>query len=69
MEDIKLLRRNLRACLQEATSSFRWFKLARSGLQINVYIAYESRGGGVLFVGGKFLLGMCRCSLRAPTPL
>ena len=33
-EDVKLLRRNLRACLQEVTSSFRLFKLARSALQI-----------------------------------
>ena len=33
-EDVKLLRRNLRARLQEVTSSFRLFKLARSALQI-----------------------------------
>lgn len=36
-EDVKLLRRNLRACLQEVTSSFCLFKLARSGLQMIKY--------------------------------
>ena len=33
-EDVKLLKRNLCACLPEITSSFRLFKLARSGLQM-----------------------------------
>ena len=33
-EDVKLLRRNLRTCLQEVTSSFPLFKLDSSGLQM-----------------------------------
>ena len=33
-EDVKLLKRNFCACLPEITSSFRLFKLARSGLQM-----------------------------------
>ena len=37
-EDVKLLRKNLRACLQEGTSSFRLFKLARSALQTMKYM-------------------------------
>ena len=36
-EDVKLLRRNLCACLHEVTSSFRLFKFARSALQIMKY--------------------------------
>ena len=42
-EDVKLLRRNLRACLQEVTSSFRLFKLARSALQIMKYFSHRHK--------------------------
>ena len=42
-EDVKLLRRNLRKCLQEVTSSFRLFKLARSGLQIVKYFSHRHK--------------------------
>ena len=42
-EDVKLLRRNLHACLQEVTSSFRLFKLAISGLQMIKYFSLSHR--------------------------
>ena len=42
-EDVKLLRRNLRACLQEVTSSFRLFKLARSALQMMKYFSHRHK--------------------------
>ena len=42
-EDVKLLRRNLRACLQEVTSSFRLFKLARSALQMMKYFSHRQK--------------------------
>ena len=42
-EDVKLLRRNLRACLQEVTRSFRLFKLARSALQIMKYFSHRHK--------------------------
>ena len=42
-EDEKLLRRNLRACLQEVTSSFRLVKLARSALQIMKYFSHRHK--------------------------
>ena len=40
---VKLLRRNLRACLQEVTSSLRLFKLARSALQIMKYFSHRHK--------------------------
>ena len=40
---VNLLRRNLRACLQEATSSLRLFKLARSALQIMKYFSHRHK--------------------------
>ena len=43
MEDVKLLRRNLSACLQEVTSSFRSFKLAGSALQIMKYFSHRHK--------------------------
>ena len=42
-EDVKLLRRKLRACLQEVTSSFRLFKLARSSLQMMKYFSHRHK--------------------------
>ena len=42
-EDVKLLRRNLRGCQQEVTSSFRLFKLARSALQIMKYFSHRQK--------------------------
>ena len=36
-------RRNLRACLQEVTSSFRFFKLARSVLQMIKYFSHRHK--------------------------
>ena len=42
-EDVKLLRRNLRACLQEVTSSFRLFKDARSALQMMKYFPHRHK--------------------------
>ena len=42
-EDVKPLRRNLRSCLQEVTSSFRLFKLARSALQIMKYFSHRHK--------------------------
>ena len=42
-EDVKLLRRNLRAYLQEVTSSFRLFKLARSALQMMKYFSHRHK--------------------------
>ena len=42
-EGVKLLRRNLRACLQEVTSSFRLFKLARSALQMMKYFSHRHK--------------------------
>ena len=42
-EDVKLLRGNLRACLQEVSSSFRLFKLARSGLQMIKYFSHRPK--------------------------
>ena len=43
MEDVKLLRRNLRACLQEVTSSLLLFKLARSALQMMKYFSHRHK--------------------------
>ena len=40
---VKLLTRNLRACLQEVTSSLRLFKLARSALQIMKYFSHRHK--------------------------
>ena len=42
-EDVKLLRRNLLACLQEVTSSFRLFKHARSALQMMKYFSHRHK--------------------------
>ena len=42
-EDVKLLRRNLRACLQEVTTSFRLFKVARSALQMMKYFSHRHK--------------------------
>ena len=42
-EDVKLLRRNLRARLQEVTSSSRLFKLARSALQMMKYFSHRHK--------------------------
>ena len=46
-EDVKLLRRNLPACLQEVTSSFRLFKLAGSALQIMKYFSHRHKLQGL----------------------
>ena len=46
-EDVKLLRRNLRACLQEVTSSFRLFKLDRSALQMMKYFSHRHKLAGL----------------------
>ena len=43
MEDVKLLRRNLRACLQEVTSSLLLFMLARSALQMMKYFSHRHK--------------------------
>ena len=40
---LKLLRRNLRVCLQGVTSSLRLFKLARSALQIIKYFSHRHK--------------------------
>ena len=42
-EDVKLLRRNLRACLQEVTSSLRLFKLSGSALQMMKYFSHRRK--------------------------
>ena len=42
-EDVKLLRRNLRACLQEVASSCRLSKLARSGPQMIKYFSHRHK--------------------------
>ena len=42
-ENVKLLRRNLRACLHEVTSSFRLFKLTRSALQMMKYLSHRHK--------------------------
>jgi len=42
-EEVKLLRRNLGACLQEVTGSFRLFKHARSALQMMKYLSHRHK--------------------------
>ena len=43
MPALKFLRRNLFACLQEVTSSFRLFSVDKSGLQIIKYFSHRHK--------------------------
>ena len=78
MVDVKILRRNLLACLQEVTSSLRLFKVDNSGLQMikDLFTAKGTNYIGLrevvkrgLFQNFPVDLKFETCSLQAPNML